>query len=113
MLVARGRYETPLALGIPRRLLAARGHLQWYFAEDAENLVHGLGQAIQKRGLPRSLMTDQGSAMKADEVRQGLARLGIVHEMTLPHSPYQNAKQESFWAQLEGDWSRCSAPRRT
>jgi putative transposase len=22
--------------------------------------------------------------------------------MTLPHSPYQNAKQESFWAQLEG-----------
>jgi hypothetical protein len=47
-------------------------------------------------------MTDQGSAMKADEVRQGLARLGILHEMTLPHSPYQNAKQENFWAQLEG-----------
>jgi hypothetical protein len=47
-------------------------------------------------------MTDQGSAMKADEVRQGLARLGVVHEMTLPHSPYQNAKQERFWAQLEG-----------
>jgi putative transposase len=25
-----------------------------------------------------------------------------VHELTLPHSPYQNAKQESFWGQLEG-----------
>ena len=49
----------------------------------------GISQAIHKRGLPRSLMTDQGSAMKADEVQQGLARLGIVHEMTLPHSPYQ------------------------
>ena len=29
-------------------------------------------------------------------------RLGIVHERTLPYSPYQNGKQESFWANLEG-----------
>jgi hypothetical protein len=59
-------------------------------------------QAIHKRGRPRSLMTDNGKAMTADETEQGLARLGIVHELTLPHSPYQNAKQETFWAQLEG-----------
>jgi transposase InsO family protein len=102
VLVERGQYATPLALGILDDHSRLACHLQWYFAEDAENLVHGLSQAIQKRGMPRSLMTDQGSAMKADEVQQGLARLGIVHEMTLPHSPYQNAKQESFWAQLEG-----------
>ncbi len=92
----------PLALGILDDHSRLACHLQWYFAEDAENLVHGLKQAIHKRGQPRSLMTDQGSAMKADEVRQGLARIGVVHEMTLPHSPYQNAKQESFWGQLEG-----------
>jgi len=102
VLVARGQYVTPLVLGILDDHSRLACHLQWYFAEDAENLVHGLRQAIHKRGLPRSLMTDQGSAMKADEIQQGLARLGIVHEMTLPHSPYQNAKQESFWAQLEG-----------
>jgi putative transposase len=102
VLVARGEYVTPLALGIVDDHSRLACHLQWYFAEDAENLVHGLAQAIHKRGLPRSLMTDQGSAMKAAEVRQGLTRLGIVHEMTLPYSPYQNAKQESFWAQLEG-----------
>jgi putative transposase len=102
VLVARGEYVTPLALGILDDHSRLACHLQWYFAEDAENLVHGLAQAIHKRGQPRSLMTDQGSAMKAAEVRQGLARLGIVHELTLPHSPYQNAKQESFWAQLEG-----------
>ena len=102
VLVARGEYVTPLALCILDDHSRLACHLQWYFAEDAENLVHGLQQAIHKRGQPRSLMTDQGSAMKADEVRQGLARLGIVHEMTLPHSPYQNAKQESFWGQLEG-----------
>jgi hypothetical protein len=40
--------------------------------------------------------------MTADEVTEGLARLGIVHEVTLPHSPYQNGKQENFWAQVEG-----------
>src|SRR4029077_4064214 len=28
--------------------------------------------------------------------------LGILHERTLPYSPYQNGKQESFWGRLEG-----------
>lgn len=102
VLVSRGEYVTPLALGILDDHSRLVCHLQWYFAEDAENLVHGLVQAIHKRGLPRSLMTDNGAAMKAAETQQGLARLGVLHELTLPHSPYQNAKQENFWSQLEG-----------
>lgn len=40
--------------------------------------------------------------MIAAETVQGLQRLGIVHERTLPYSPYQNGKQEVFWAQVEG-----------
>ena len=64
--------------------------------------MHGLSQAIQKRGLPRALLTDNGSAMVAEEVTEGLLRLGIVHERTLPYSPYQNGKQEAFWGTLEG-----------
>jgi transposase InsO family protein len=102
VLVASGEYVTPIVLGIIDDHSRLVGHLQWYFAETAENLVHGFIQAIYKRGLPRSLMTDNGKAMTAAETRQGLARLGILHETTLPHSPYQNAKQESFWGQLEG-----------
>ena len=47
-------------------------------------------------------MTDNGAAMIADEVVAGLLRLGILHEKTLPYSPYQNGKQECFWANLEG-----------
>jgi hypothetical protein len=77
-------------------------HLQWYLNETAEDLIHGLCQAFLKRGLPRSLLTDNGSAMIAAETKQGLQRLGIIHETTLPHSPYQNGKQESFWGQVEG-----------
>jgi len=59
-------------------------HVQWYLRdENAEDLVHGLSQAIQKRGLPRALLTDNGSAETAAEVEQGLARLGVLHETTL------------------------------
>jgi hypothetical protein len=47
-------------------------------------------------------MTDNGSAMIAAETTQGLSRLSVLHRTTLPHSPYQNGKQEVFWAQLEG-----------
>jgi putative transposase len=102
VLTTSGEWATPLLLGVldDRSRLAC--HLQWYLAESAENLIHGLSQAIQKRGLPRALMTDNGPAMIADETTQGLGRLGVAHEKTLPHSPYQNGKQESFWGQVEG-----------
>jgi len=76
--------------------------LQWYLDETAEALIHGLSQAFQKRALPRALLTDNGAAMLAAETTEGLERLGIVHHTTLPYSPEQNGKQESFWGQIEG-----------
>jgi len=102
VLTRKGKWVTPQLLGVldDRSRLAC--HLQWYFAERAENFVHGLSQAIQKRGIPRALMSDNGGAETAAEVKQGLIDLGIVHELTLPYSPYQNAKQEVFWALIEG-----------
>jgi putative transposase len=63
--------------------------------------VHGVSQALQKRALPRAFMSDNGGPMTAAEVEGGLHALGIVHETTLPYSPYQNAKQERFWAAVE------------
>jgi len=59
-------------------------HLQWYLSETAENLVHGLTQGILKRGLPRALLSDNGSAMIADETRRGLLRLGIPEIQQTP-----------------------------
>jgi hypothetical protein len=47
-------------------------------------------------------LTDNGAAMLAEEFVAGLHALGIVHETTLPYSPHQNGKQETFWASLEG-----------
>jgi transposase InsO family protein len=99
---ARGRYHQAHLLGILDDCSRLCCHAQWYRAEDAERFVHGLSQALQKRGLPRALLTDNGGAETAAEVTEGFARLGIVHETTLPYSAYQNAKQEVFWAQVEG-----------
>lgn len=102
VLTARGEWMTPVLFGVldDRSRLAC--HLQWYLAESAEVIAHGLSQAFQKRGLPRAGLSDNGTAMTAAEIAQGLARLGILHQTTLPYSPYQNAKQEAFWGPVEG-----------
>lgn len=102
VLTARGEWVKPKLMGILDDHSRLCCHLQWYFEESAECLVHALVQAIQKRALPRALMTDNGAAMRAGELLEGLAELGITHEPTLAYSAYQNGKQEVFWAQVEG-----------
>ena len=102
VLTRSGEWAKPLLLGVIDDHSRLIRHLQWYLDETAETLVHGVSQALQKRGLPRALTTDNGAAMMSGEFRRGLHTLGILHETTLPYSPYQNAKQESFWGTLEG-----------
>lgn len=102
VLTPSGQWRRPIVLGILDDYSRLCCHLQWYLSETTEDLVHGFSQAVHKRGLPRALLTDNGSAMIAEEFTEGLLRLGIVHETTLPFSAYQNGKQESFWSHLEG-----------
>jgi putative transposase len=102
VLDATGQWQKPQLLGVLDDRSRLCCHLQWYLDETAEALIHALSQAFQKRGLPRALLTDNGAAMLAAETTEGLERLGIVHHTTLPYSPEQNGKQESFWGQIEG-----------
>ena len=97
-----GKWHKPLLLAIMDDRSRVACHAQWYLDETTETLVHGFMQALQKRSLPRALMSDNGSAMLAAEFTEGLERLGILHQRILPYSPYINAKQEVFWAQVEG-----------
>jgi transposase InsO family protein len=102
VLTRSGAYVKPLLVGFiddRSRLLA---HAQWYTNEGSRELVHGLCQALQKVGLPRSLMTDNGSAMISGEFTAGLHHLGILHLPTLPYSPHVNGKQENLWGRIEG-----------
>ena len=97
VLTARGELVTPILFGALDDRSRIACHLQWYLAEDAENIAHGLSQAFQKRGLPRAVMSDNGTAMIAAEISEGLSRLGILHQTTLPYSPYQYVAQPKMW----------------
>ena len=66
-----GRWVKPMLLGVLDDCSRLVCHAQWYLEETAESLVHGLWQAMQKRGLPRALMTDNGAAMLAGEIQRG------------------------------------------
>jgi putative transposase len=102
VLTQRGEWQSPVLFGVldDRSRLACP--LQWYFTENAENIAQGLSQAFQRRGLPRSAQSDNGAAMTATEIVEGLTRLGILHQTTVPYSPYQNAKIETLWGLVEG-----------
>lgn len=102
VLTRQGVWLTPMLMCVIDDRSRLVCHLQWYLDETAQSLIHALRQAFMKRGLPRALMSDNGAAMTAQETTTGLAALGIVHQTTLPYSPYQNAKQESFWGRVEG-----------
>jgi putative transposase len=77
--------------------------MQWFRgSERSEIIAHCLTQAFQKRGLPRSAISDNGSAMVAAEIVEGFGRLGIKHERILPYSAWQNGKSENAWSSVEG-----------
>jgi hypothetical protein len=101
VLTARGEWQTPVLFGVLDDHSRLVCHLQWYWAESAANIAHGLSQAFMKRGLPRAAMSDNGTAMTATEIAEGLLRLGVLHETTLPYSPYMNGKLEHLWAVVE------------
>ena len=102
VLTRRGEYVKPLLVGFIDDRSRFLCHAQWYTHERTEELVHGLCQALQKVGLPRSLMSDRGAAMIAGEFTAGLHHLGILHLPTLPYSPHVNGKQENLWGRVEG-----------
>lgn len=99
---AGGELRTPHLLGVLDDCSRLCCHAQWYLdPENTENLVHGFSQALQKRKVPRAVISDNGGPMLAAETTEGFERLGIVPFLTLPNSPEQNAKQEHFWTRIE------------
>ena len=102
VLLPNGEWKKPFLFGVLDDHSRLCCHAQWYLDVTTDSLVHGLSQAIMKRGLPRALLSDNGSAMVAAETVQGLERLSITHETILPRTPEQNGKQEAFWGVIEG-----------
>jgi transposase InsO family protein len=102
VLTPEGSWKAPHLLGVLDDRSRLCCHAQWYLAESAKTLAHGLSQAFQKRNLPRAALMDNGAAMVAAEIKRGLSDLGVLQHFTLPASAYQNGKQESWWTRVEG-----------
>src|SRR5215472_16622968 len=102
VLTAQGQWAKPYCLCVidDRSRLAC--HIQWYLDQTTERLVHGFSQALMRRALPRAVMTDNGSAMMAEEFTNGLHALGILHQPTLPYTPWAKGKLERLWVR----WKR-------
>jgi transposase InsO family protein len=100
VLTRAGVWEHPQLFGVLDNRSRLGCHLQWYLGEGGEELSHGFGQALQKRGKSAGIMMDNGAAMKSGEVRQGLLDLGI-RRVTIPdYTPEHNAIIEAFWKQI-------------
>lgn len=97
-----GEMVTPKLLVFVDDHARVLAHAQFYLQETAHVFVHGLTQAFYRMGLPRALMTDNGSAMVAGEVTHGLDDLGVMAITTVPRTPEQNAKIERLWGTIEG-----------
>ena len=73
------------------RLLPFGGY---YLKEDTEAFHHALKEAVQRRGLPRLLYTDQGSAFVNHHTRIVCAKLGIRLLHAKPYHAWSKGKVE-------------------
>jgi putative transposase len=102
VLISTGEWKKPYLFCVLDDCSRICCHAQWYTErENTCDLVHGMSQGLQKRGLPCGIYSDRGSPMLSAEFVEGIERLGIVQWRTLPRSPEQNGKQEHFWTRIE------------
>jgi transposase InsO family protein len=101
VLTPRGEWVTPILFGVLDDHSRLACHVQWYLSEAAEVVAHGLMQAFQKRGLPRASLSDNGPAMIAAEIADGLTRLGVLQQTTLPYTPEAYVAQPIMWRRAD------------
>jgi transposase InsO family protein len=72
-------------------------HAQFYLNESIDSFRDCLLQALEKRGLPRRLYTDNGSAFRTHQLRYACGRLGIALLHSRPGIPEGRGKIERFF----------------
>jgi transposase InsO family protein len=75
-------------------------HAQFYVRENIECFRDCLIQGLEKRGLPRRLYVDNGSAFRTHQLRYGCARLGIALLHSQPGVPEGRGKIERLFRTL-------------
>lgn len=70
---------------------------EFRFSETAEEFISVLKQALLRRGLPRRLYVDNGSAFRSDRLAYSLALLGIALCHSTPYQPEGKGKCERWF----------------
>lgn len=71
-------------------------HSGFYFTENVLALEHALKEALLKRGCPKKLVIDNGSAYRSGSLKTVCARLGIHLVHCRPYEPQAKGKQERW-----------------
>lgn len=72
-------------------------HAQFYLSENLECYRDCLIAALEKRGLPRKLYVDNGSAFRSNALAYACGRLGIALLHSRPYIPEGRGKIERFF----------------
>jgi transposase InsO family protein len=79
-------------------------HAQFYEAERTECFLHALRVAIQARGLPDKLYTDNGAAFRNQHLSIVCANLGIKLLHAKPYHSWSKGKVERYFLTLQSQF---------
>jgi putative transposase len=84
-------------------------HAEFYLSERLDNYLDALRKALRKRGLPRKLYVDNGSALRARLLEEITASLGIALIHSRPYTPQGRGKIERLFRSLRSQFlSACT-----
>jgi putative transposase len=77
---------------------------QFYTSENAVSFMHAFEQALLKRGLPRKLYVDNGSAYRSRQLMHTAASLGIALIHARPYKPQGKGKIERVFKTIRSQF---------
>ena len=78
-------------------------HGKFYLSEKLTSFLDAFEKALLKRGLPRKLYVDNGSAFRSKHLEHITASLGIALIHSRPYKPEGRGKIERFFRTVRGD----------
>jgi putative transposase len=93
--------RTHMILGIPEHASRAALALEAVRSKSSWSLVGKLAAAIQRYGKPKIVRTDNEAVFISRVFRLALFLLGIRHQTTDLHCPWQNGRVERFFGTLK------------
>lgn len=79
-------------------------HAEFYTSEKLASFMRAFQQALLKRGLPRRVYVDNGSAFRAKQLEYTAAALGIALVHSKPYRPQGRGKIERFFRTIRTEF---------